>query len=57
MKTINYTLQVIFVYAAAVVAVAGSMGLLAFLLARLFTLGLGCAPGTCGPNDFISFFQ
>jgi len=57
MNTIRRTLLMVLSYATALALAAGSMGLLAFLLARLFTLGLGCATEVCDPNDFASFFH
>jgi hypothetical protein len=57
MNTIRHALLLALSYATAATCVAGSLGMLAFLLARLFTLGLGGAAEVCDPNDFASFFH
>ena len=57
MNTIRRAILLVLSFASAVAFAAGSMGLLAFLLARLFTLGLGGASEVCDPNDFAAFFH
>jgi hypothetical protein len=57
MNTIRHALLLVLSYATAVAFAAGSMGLLAFFLARLFTLGMGGGPDACGPAYCADFFQ
>ena len=57
MNTIRHTFLLVLSYATAAAFAAGCMGLLAFLLARLFTLGLGGAQEVCDPNGFAAFFH
>jgi len=57
MNTIRHALLMVLSYATAVAFTAGSLGLLAFLLARLFTLGMGGAPGAGEPICYGDFFH
>lgn len=57
MNTIRHALLMVLSYATAVAFAAGSMGLLAFFLARLFSLGLGGGSEVCDPNGFAAFFH
>ena len=57
MKTIRHAVQLVLAYAAAMAAAAGSMGLLAFLLARLFSVAIHGAQDVCEPTYYADFFR
>ena len=57
MNTIRHALLLVLGYATAMAFAAGSMGLLAFFLARLFTLGMGGAPDVGEPICYGDFFH